>query len=129
MQGNNSEGVKIISLNVIESESIMNEIDITPVNLDDSQYTDDVYESSEQDISIDYSLPVEQVESTIVVKKVDDIQNEQAENTFVIEKSSAKDLYKKMSLSNLKATVISKGLCSDPSKMKKTELLKLLEDE
>ena len=43
--------------------------------------------------------------------------------------NSIKDLYKKMTLPNLKATVISKGLCSDPSKMKKTDLLKLLEDE
>ena len=34
-----------------------------------------------------------------------------------------------MTLPNLKATVIAKGLCSDPSKMKKSDLLKLLEEE
>ena len=40
-----------------------------------------------------------------------------------------KELYKKMTLPILKATVIAKGLCSDPSKMKKSDLLKLLEEE
>jgi hypothetical protein len=123
------DSVKIISLNVGENETTIDEMDITPMNLDDSQDIDDVYESPVQDIQIDYLVSAELEDTSIVVKKVDDIQNDQSENTFIIERSSVKDLYKKMSLSNLKATVISKGLCSDPSKMKKNELLKLLEDE
>jgi hypothetical protein len=121
--------VKIISLPVGETQHNIEELDITSINLDDSQDIDDTYESPVQDVQIDYSLTTDQEETSVVVRKIDDIQNEQTETTFVIERSSAKDLYKKMSLSNLKATVISKGLCSDPSKMKKNDLLKLLEDE
>ena len=80
-------------------------------------------------MQIDYSVSLEQEEETpIVVRKMEDSLQEQPESTFVIEKASSGDLYKKMTLSNLKATVISKGLCSDPSKMKKNELLKLLEE-
>jgi hypothetical protein len=37
------------------------------------------------------------------------------------------DVYRKMNIQTLKALVITKGLCSDPSKMKKNELLKMLE--
>jgi predicted protein tyrosine phosphatase len=102
------------------------DVDIAPIPLDE---TDELYELPVQDVQMDYSGSLEQEETPIVVKKVEDSLPEQSETTFVIEKSSSSDLYKKMTLSNLKATVISKGLCSDPSKMKKNELLKLLEDE
>lgn len=40
-----------------------------------------------------------------------------------------KEVYRKMSVQELKALVISKGLGSDVSKLKKVDLLKLLEDE
>jgi hypothetical protein len=40
---------------------------------------------------------------------------------------TSKEIYRKMTLQALKGLVITKGLCSDPSKMKKTDLLKLLE--
>lgn len=123
---NNVDSVKIISLNVGKNETNIEEIDITPINLEDNQDIDDIYESPAQDIQINYS---DEQEDNLIVKKVDDIQNESTDSSFVIERSTAKDLYKKMTLSNLKATVISKGLCSDPSKMKKNDLLKLLEDE
>lgn len=40
---------------------------------------------------------------------------------------TSKEIYRKMTLQALKAVVITKGLSTDPSKMKKNELLKLLE--
>uniref|UniRef100_A0A6C0B3J9 Rho termination factor N-terminal domain-containing protein n=1 Tax=viral metagenome TaxID=1070528 RepID=A0A6C0B3J9_9ZZZZ len=40
---------------------------------------------------------------------------------------TSKEIYRKMTLQGLKALVITKGLLTDPSKMKKNELLKLLE--
>ena len=119
-------GVKIISLNVVENVYDI-EGDITPINLDDNQYIDDGYELPAQDVQIDYSFSVEE-ETPIVVRKVED-NSEEIVDTILVEKTSSKDLYKKMNLSNLKATVIAKGLSSDPSKLKKNELLKLLEDE
>jgi len=42
--------------------------------------------------------------------------------------STNKDVYKKMTLAALKTIAITKGLCSDASKLKKTDLLKLLEE-
>jgi hypothetical protein len=119
-------GVKIINLHMDESSIHIEDFNINPIALDE---TDDVYELPAQDVQIDYSVSLEQEEETpIVVRKMEDSLQEQPESTFVIEKASSGDLYKKMTLSNLKATVISKGLCSDPSKMKKNELLKLLEE-
>jgi hypothetical protein len=63
---------------------------------------------------------------------VDKLEN----NEFVpysVESSSntveetSREIYRKMNIHTLKALVISKGLTSDPSKMKKPELLKLLD--
>jgi len=130
----NENRVKIINLNVgetintIEIDLSSHNNEISPINLDYSPETDDIYELPVQDIQIDYSLVSTEEEPPIVVRKIETTVNEPVD-TNVVEKSASKDLYKKMTLSNLKATVISKGLCSDPSKMKKTELLKLLEDE
>jgi hypothetical protein len=45
-----------------------------------------------------------------------------------VSRESSKDIYSKMSVSELKALVITKGLSSDPSKKKKNELLKMLEN-
>jgi len=119
-------GVKIINLHMDEPSIHIEDFNIDPISLDE---TDELYELPTQDVQIDYSASLEQEEETpIVVRKMEDSLQEQPESTFVIEKASSSDLYKKMTLSNLKATVISKGLCSDPSKMKKNELLKLLEE-
>jgi hypothetical protein len=68
--------------------------------------------------------------SDIVVEKIDiqdidldnNINNEQDNQT-----ENIKEVYRKMNLQQLKALVISKGLISDSSKLKKPELLKLLE--
>lgn len=68
---------------------------------------------------------------TIVVEKVDSSENlgttEPAE-TFSTSENN-KEVYRKMTLQALKTLVITKGLSSDTSKMKKNDLLKLLESE
>ena len=62
------------------------------------------------------------------VKKIElPIEELEIAETFV--KPNPREIYKKMNISTLKITVIEKGLCSDPSKLKKAELLKLLEVE
>jgi hypothetical protein len=40
----------------------------------------------------------------------------------------SKEIYKNMNTQNLKALVITKGLSSNPSKLKKNELIQLLEN-
>ena len=62
----------------------------------------------------------------IHVNKLEDSINleESSVDTLSIDKKS---VYKKMNVSSLKALVIEKGLNTDPSKLKKNELLQLLE--
>jgi hypothetical protein len=62
-------------------------------------------------------------EEDIVIHKMNTTVNETEQEMS----KDNKDFYKKMSLSNLKAIVIEKGLSTDPSKLKKQELVKLLE--
>jgi hypothetical protein len=92
-------------------------------------------------VHLEQDVPYENIESIILndieditneehvnVKKIDiPIQEMEIDETFV--KPNLKEIYKKMNISTLKITVIEKGLCSDPSKLKKAELLKLLEVE
>ena len=49
--------------------------------------------------------------------------------SIAINNHDDKNSFKKMSVQMLKTLVISKGLCTDPSKMKKLDLLKMLESE
>jgi len=66
----------------------------------------------------------------IIVEKID-IQENHLDNNVNTEEhtqlENIKEVYRKMTLLQLKALVISKGLTSDSSKMRKPELLKLLE--
>jgi len=66
----------------------------------------------------------------IIVEKID-IQDNHLDNNVNTEEhtqlENIKEIYRKMTLLQLKALVISKGLTSDSSKMRKPELLKLLE--
>jgi hypothetical protein len=64
------------------------------------------------------------------VEKVDEsVESESVATTESNAIETSKEIYRKMTLSALKSLVISKGLASDPSKMKKNDLLKLLESE
>ena len=84
----------------------------------------DGMEDSESD---DNDKPIDLVASDpIVVEKLDVQHLEQVPTESHAEKA-ANEVYNKMSLQALKTLVITKGLSSDPSKMKKAELIKLLE--
>jgi len=64
------------------------------------------------------------------VEKIDEsVESESVATTESNAIETSKEIYRKMTLSALKSLVISKGLASDPSKMKKNDLLKLLETE
>jgi len=79
---------------------------------------------------MDKSEPIELIEEEkIHVEKLEETSTLENTNSEVSNVSSetSKDIYSKMSVSELKALVITKGLSSDPSKKKKHELVKLLE--
>ena len=104
---NNS--VKVILLDQVE------ELTELPVDEMDDSDSDD----NDQPIDLVASEP-------IVVEKLDVQHLEQVPAESHAEKT-ANEVYNKMSLQALKTLAITKGLSSDPSKMKKAELIKLLE--
>jgi hypothetical protein len=71
------------------------------------------------------------VKSPIQVNKIDDADitnlSSLSNSVAVDSKNIMKDVYRKMSIQALKALVVSKGLATDTSKLKKNELIALLE--
>jgi hypothetical protein len=131
----NTDSVKVI--NVEFGDSI--EVSDIAQELNDNNY--DVDEVDE--INSEENIPtlVQEIEH-IIVEKID-LQDNHLDNNETSETNeetaqtaqsqqneqneNIKDVYRKMTLIQLKALVISKGLTSDSSKMRKPELLKLLE--
>jgi len=116
----NLENSTIRIINVEMNEPIESEtIGITEVDQDNA-------ESEEND-------KIENIE--LQEDKYEEIHVEKLEETNALENNNhsddlnkdSKEVYSKMPVNSLKTLVISKGLSSDPSKLKKTELLKLLE--
>ena len=65
---------------------------------------------------------------------IDSDKHEETELDLFIQKTensaraeTSKDMYTKMSITALKSLVVEKGICADPSKMKKNELIKMLD--
>lgn len=65
----------------------------------------------------------------VVINNIDESESNYINSKLETNKVLKMEDYKKLSTTALKGLVISKGLCSDASKMKKNELLKLLEIE
>ena len=101
--------VKVITLEPLEE---LHEMPIDDIDTSDN-------DENETGVSLVASDP-------IVVEKLDDEHLENLSKPDVTERVSS-DVYNKMSIQALKALVITKGLSSDPSKMKKGDLVKLLE--
>ncbi len=83
-------------------------------------------EIDEQDVNLD-NINTENIEN-IQVSKLEEVDTLEETNSFQDSIIDNKDVYKKMTVPALKAYVIEKGLASDPSKMKKNELLELLDN-
>jgi hypothetical protein len=101
--------VKVITLEPLEE---LHEMPIDDIDTSDN-------DENETGVSLVASDP-------IVVEKLDNEHLENLSKPDVTERVSS-DVYNKMSIQALKALVITKGLSSDPSKMKKGDLVKLLE--
>jgi hypothetical protein len=109
MDETDNNSVKVILLDQVE--------ELTELPVDDMDDSD----------SDDSDKPIDLVAfEPIVVEKLDVQHLEQVPAEAHAEKA-ANEVYNKMSMQALKTLVITKGLSSDPSKMKKAELIKLLE--
>jgi hypothetical protein len=105
----NDDIVKVINVS-------LNEIELpVPVEEDEVQEVDSIEDLSPSPIQVEKMDGEEQ-------ENLEEVQGES-------QKESSKEVYRKMTLQSLKTLVITKGLCSDPSKLKKTDLLKMLETE
>ena len=109
MDETDNNSVKVIMLDQVE--------ELTELPVDDMDDSD----SDDSDKPIDLV-----VSDPILVEKLDMQHLEQVPAESHAEKA-ANEVYNKMSMQALKTLVITKGLSSDPSKMKKAELIKLLE--
>ena len=131
----NTDSVKVINVEFGDSIEVSDIV---------QELNDNNYEVDEVDeINSEENIPtlVQEIEH-IIVEKIDIEDNHLANNetsetneetTQTVQSQqneqneNIKDVYRKMTLIQLKALVISKGLTSDSSKMRKPELLKLLE--
>lgn len=112
--------VKVVSVDIDNSigNNVSSDIDDVPEDL----ITDSLDEPEVQPVEID----TEKIEEVQVNKLdiTDDLEETASQQTTT---SNSVDVYKKMNVPSLKSLVIEKGLSSDPSKMKKNELIALLE--
>jgi len=115
---NDEDEIKVINIPELGGNFTINSEKMSADVLDIKEMTDDVFHDQD---------PTE-----IVVSKIDEPEhdvNSTHEDSHSVIHTSSKEAYKKMTLSALKTLVISKGLISDPSKMKKHDLIQLLENE
>ena len=99
--------IKVISIDIDENETIQDNLGIL-------EFTE--MNSSLENIN-------ELREEDIVIHKINNTNTDAESDTT----KDNKDFYRKMNLSTLKSMVIEKGLSTDTSKLKKQELIKLLE--
>jgi hypothetical protein len=114
----NSDDVKVVSVDIDDS-------------LDEIEQQDESNDLEEQEQEQEENLE----EVDIDTQEMDNIKVSKLEETSALEESDnvslsssvSKSVYKKMNVASLKALVIEKGLSTDPGKMKKNELIDLLD--
>ena len=112
-----TDAIKTIAVEMVDG------IDETVI---DSEYIES--EELEQMEEIITAVELDTDESNMIqVNKLDDDSTNLEESSIDTQNIDKKSVYKKMTVSSLKALVIEKGLNTDPSKLKKNELLQLLE--
>jgi hypothetical protein len=125
--------------NIVVSEPIYNSAknEIKVINIELSNIDDSIENGSEiedETDNLEQENPIEDFvnNETIVVEKIESSENLGTTETTETPSTNVennKEVYRKMSTQALKTLVITKGLSSDTSKMKKNDLLKLLESE
>jgi hypothetical protein len=119
----------------LEIESIEYSDEITDNGDDDSNLknieSEETVEVHNIQMSDDNVHILEDSMEDIEVTKIDEVvhvEEDVASEIPSISTNQKPSSYKKMNVQMLRTMVISKGLCSDPSKMKKQELFKMLDD-
>ena len=126
-ESGDDEGEVILpeELNENDDNSSIKVIAVGMESIDDSISPQEEYSSvvsEEQDPDIQEGLNIENTD-ILVVDKLEETTLENSSEDITL----PMDVYKKMNITALKALVIEKGYASDTTKMKKQDLLKLLE--
>ena len=108
--------IKIVNVNINDN------IDIEEIA--EEQETNDDHDNDNEQEPVNEPFEVEEIHVEKVESNSDSVEHDETSSM-----SGNKDVYRKMTLPLLKALVITKGLCSDAGKLKKPELLKLLEED
>jgi hypothetical protein len=131
------DNIKILDLSLANVDS-QDEENMEELSICDFDISDNSTKQEQEIKTIHLEQPIELEEADIQLtndKKIseDDIsflKNVSINDLGEVEEShTSKNEYKKLSLNKLRETVVSKGLISDASKLKKNEILKLLGDE
>ena len=102
--------IKVINVDIAENDTTeSNDLGIVEISEIESTLLKQNMELNDEDI---------------VIRKIENTKTEEVANDST---KDNKEIYKKMSLAVLRATAIEKGLSTDPSKLKKQELVQLLE--
>jgi hypothetical protein len=109
----NSDSDRVYPDNKFQQHESLND-DIKIVNIDVSELLTDIVEP--EPIVVEKLAEIDEAAKS---HKTNDLEQNQKETT--------KEIYRKMNLQSLKSLVITKGLSSDTSKMRKQELINLLE--
>ncbi len=113
----------------VETTKIIH-VDLPETTLDSipSSSADEIESLGDDEIQIPEDIILDTTEIPIVVNKLED-ESSPLKDPSDEDKDSNVDHYKKWGLPALRTLVISKGLVSDASKLKKNEILKLLSEE
>lgn len=109
-----SDGIKLVDIN------IDNSLDIIDITDELSEY------SNVEEELVAVEINTDQVD-LIQIHKVDNAENLEETTQNNEPAVNSREVYKKMNVPSLKALVIEKGLITDPGKLKKLDLLDLLE--
>ena len=118
-----------------ESDDDESNEEIKIIDIGDLNQIEEIDDISEVEMEIDNELDVNMETPTSFIQSTDTIQVHKLEETIPVSAKpeptleNNKDVYKKMNITALKALVIEKGLCSETSKLKKADLLRLLSEE
>lgn len=115
-----TQEVKVVSVDMDNS----NEMEASSESIDNSEEL--LIESLDEPEVQPAEIDTEEIEK-IHVNKLDTTDDLEETDSQQSSSSNSIDIYRKMNVPSLKSLVIEKGLSSDPSKMKKNELIALLE--
>jgi hypothetical protein len=128
-----TENIKIINYNADTLESV----ETMDAPESDVSSEDDIPNEPELIVSEDVEIPIvikldeedeEEEEEEKEEEPIEEVVTDEIEQTPVPSIKEKEESYKRLNVNQLKAIVVSKGITTDTSKLKKNDLIKLLEN-